>query len=56
MIKWWMSNNRLTIQANVDDKGIVRWAAPVVKKFVGQHVNILRWWMRKLGGYKEEKL
>ena len=56
MTKWWMSNNRLTIQANVDDNGIVVEAAPVVKKFVGQHVNILRWWMRKLGGYKEEKL
>ncbi len=44
MKKYYLSSKRFTIQVNTDDSGIIRWAAPVAWKFVGQPLaNLVRW-------------
>lgn len=55
MTKYWMSCNQLTVQVN-EENGVIVWTAPVTRKFVGQPVSKLRWWLREFGGYREEVL
>jgi hypothetical protein len=56
MRDYWLSTKRMTISVSVDDKGVVTYAPPIAKMFIGQPLNNLRRWMRKQGGYKEETL
>jgi hypothetical protein len=44
MKKYWVSCARFTVQVNTNHLGIIIWAAPIVRKFVGQPLtNLLRW-------------
>lgn len=49
----WLSNERMTVAVVTDDQGRITDAAPVVRKFVGQHLDDLRAWMTKHGGFRE---
>ena len=51
----WLSTHRMTVYATVKD-GIVVECSPIISKFVGQHINNLRNWLKKQGGYREEQL
>lgn len=43
-MRYWLSCARFTVQVVTDDRGVITWAAPVVRRFVGQPlVNLLRW-------------
>lgn len=55
-MKHWISCVRFTVQVNTDERGTIVWAAPVVRRFVGQPVANLLAWARKLGGMRHEKL
>lgn len=44
MKRWWISSERFTVQVNTDERGIIVWAAPIVRRFVGQPLaNLARW-------------
>lgn len=50
-VNWWVSSNRMTFGVTTVDNIIID-AAPIGKKFIGQHlVNLLKW-MKKQGGLK----
>ena len=47
---YWLSSKRMTVGVEVDDAGIIRQAAPIVRKFIGQPVeNLVRWMSRQEG-------
>jgi len=52
----WLSSLRMTVWVRVDTHGVVRDAAPVVGKFVGQPVENLKRWLKRHGGYREVTL
>lgn len=53
---WWLSTHRMTVRVAVDDAGIVREAAPIVRKFLGQPSKALGAWLRKQGGFQAAKI
>jgi hypothetical protein len=53
--KWWISCRIFTVQVNVLNNNIV-WAAPIVRRFVGQPLNNLRRWAKGFPPYQEEPL
>lgn len=55
-MKHWLSCHRLTIMVTTAADGRIIEAAPIARKFVGQHIDRLRSWMRSLGGFREEPL
>jgi hypothetical protein len=52
--RYWVSSDKITVEAVVSDAGIVIDTAPVTKRFVGQPFSNLRHWLIKQGGYREE--
>lgn len=56
MASWWMSCTRMTVQVEIDNRQVIVQAAPVVRRFVGQHIERLADWMRTLGGFRCEPL
>lgn len=52
---WWISSHKMTIGVTTVDNIIID-AAPIVKKFIGQHLVKLLKWMQKQGDIKIEKL
>lgn len=51
-----MSCLKFTVLVKVDLNGKITYAAPIVKKFIGQPVDNLRKWMKGLGGFCESEL
>jgi hypothetical protein len=53
--KWQVSCNKFTVQVNTDEEGRIIFAAPIVKRFMGQPFENLLKWAESLGGmhYKE---
>lgn len=45
------SSHKLTVRVRVDEAGIVRGDAPVIRKFIGQPVLNLARWMYEQGGF-----
>lgn len=44
IIKYYLSSTRFTIQVNTDERGIIKWTAPVACKFLGQPIiNLVNW-------------
>lgn len=42
--KYFFTCRAFTCQVNTDARGIIVWAAPIVRKFLGQPIgNLLRW-------------
>lgn len=52
---FWVSSNRMTFGVLVSD-GLIRDAAPIARKFIGQRPENLGAWMRKHGGFRAERL
>lgn len=56
MQKFWISTEKFTCQMNVED-GFVVWAAPILKKFVGQPLyNVTSWCDQKRWSYVLKKI
>lgn len=55
-VLYWFSSRAMTIRVSVDRSGIVVHTAPVAARFIGQHVEALRRWMEKQGGFRMEVL
>lgn len=49
---YWLSSFKMTVSADVDEKGIITRTAPITRKFEGQHISNLIGWMKKQGGFK----
>jgi len=49
MTVWWLSSPRMTVTVKTDKWTEIVDAAPIVRKFVGQHLNDLVRWMKKQG-------
>lgn len=44
MTSYWLSCKLYTVRVDVDDKMVIRQAAPIVKRFVGQPLaDLVRW-------------
>lgn len=52
---FWLSTERMTVAVQVSD-GLIRDAAPIVRKFIGQRPEALGAWMRKQGGFRAARL
>lgn len=50
--RWWFRCNKMTIYCESNDQDIIVLAAPIVSKFIGQHIKNLVGWMKKLGGFR----
>ncbi len=43
-MKFWVSCDRFTVRVDTDDRDIITFAAPIVRRFIGQpFVNLARW-------------
>lgn len=52
----WLSSQRMTVIAYLDERGIIVRTAPVTRKFVGQHVSHLELWMGRQGNLRIARL
>ena len=52
MKTYWVSCSKMTVMVEVDNKGRVVDAAPVVRRFIGQPFRNLTLWFKKLGGLR----
>jgi len=53
---YWLSSNKMTVIVEVNHRGIIVKAAPIVRKFLGQPISNLIKWMKRQGGFKQELL
>ena len=56
MRRYWVSCERFTVAVTCDGDGIITEAAPIVRKFIGQHLARLTRWAAGLGGLRVEIL
>lgn len=52
---FWVSTHRMTFAVFVSD-GLIRDAAPIARKFLGQRPENLGEWLRKQGGFRAARL
>lgn len=52
----WLSSNRMTVVAYLDEQGTIIRTAPVTRRFVGQHISHLELWMGRQGGLRIARL
>lgn len=45
--KWWVSTPAFTVRVETNESGKIVMAAPIVKRFKGQHFDNLRNWVLK---------
>ena len=50
MRKWWLSCQEFTVLVEADRSDCILWAAPLVRRFVGQSLENLLAWADKFGG------
>jgi len=50
MKTYWLSSNKMTVSIDTDDNDIIIATADIVKKFKGQPLADLKYWMNKQGG------
>lgn len=53
---YWISCERFTVRVVCDGDGVIVEAAPVVRRFLGQHLARLTRWAAGLGGLRVETL
>ena len=46
---WYVTCPKFTVLVETDKKAIITQAAPIVRKFMGQHFNRLVEWARRFG-------
>ena len=56
MRSYWVSCEKFTVRVSCDGDGVIREAAPIVRRFVGQHLSRLTRWAADLGGLQVEVL
>jgi hypothetical protein len=56
MPTYWMSTNRMTVGVTTNAEGVIVATPPIVAKFRWQHIDALRAWLVRQGGYKEFEL
>jgi hypothetical protein len=54
--KWYISCNKFTAQVNTDENNRIIFAAPIVKRFMGQPFENLLHWCQSLGGFHYKEL
>lgn len=52
---YWLSTKRMTIAVHVVD-GVIVYAPPIARKFLGQPSHNLGRWLRRQGGFKAARL
>lgn len=52
MKHYWVSCKKFTVGVETDDQHVITDAAPIVRRFIGQHMRNLVKWARKLGGLR----
>jgi hypothetical protein len=50
----WVSSNSFTVEVKTDERGVIVWAAPLVKRFLGQPIGNLLNWAKPFGGLRRE--
>jgi hypothetical protein len=50
----WVSCNSFTVEVKVDERGVIVWAAPLVKRFLHQPIGNLLNWAKPFGGLRRE--
>jgi len=50
MTTHWISCRRFTVAVRTDERGVIVWAAPIVRVFIGQPLENLLGWARRQGG------
>lgn len=53
---YWLSTRRMTVFAEVDARGTITNASPIVRKFVGGGFLNLKRWLERQGGLRCVKL
>jgi len=53
---YFVSCPRFTVRVETDEAGVIRRAAPVVRKFQGQNLNNLLRWAERFGGVRVARL
>lgn len=53
---YWVSCQRFTVRVACDENAIIREAAPLVRRFLGQHLSRLTRWAAQFGGLRVEVL
>jgi len=48
-MRYWLSTPKMTVSVETDGQHIIRGAAPIVHKFIGQPLDNLLDWLRKQG-------
>jgi hypothetical protein len=56
MTSHWVSCTRFTVRVEVNERGIITGAAPLVRRFVGQPLGNLLRWTAGIGGLRHEVL
>lgn len=55
IIYWYLSNTIMTVCVGVyEHSGIICVGPPIVSKFIGQHIDNLRMWMKRKPQYTEK--
>lgn len=49
-MRLWLSCEAFTVEVEVDEEGYIKFAPPIVRRFIGQHIDNLLSWMEKKGG------
>lgn len=55
MTRYWFSCPRFTVEVHVS-AGVITWAAPIVRRFIGQRLENLRRWAAGFGAVRMEEL
>jgi len=55
-MKYWVTCCAFTVQVDVDDAGVIVFAAPMVRRFLGQPLDSLVQWARRIGACKVHRL
>lgn len=53
MTTYWMSTHKMTVGVTTNADGVIVSTPPIVAKFKWQHIDNLRAWLVRQGGYKE---
>jgi hypothetical protein len=53
MPAYYLSTHKMTVCVDTNAEGVITKTAPIVAKFRWQHIDNLRSWLVKQGGYKE---
>ena len=48
-MKVWASCEKWTVYLYLDDKGIIRWGAPLMRQFIGHPFSAVREWCKREG-------